>query len=348
MGPMRRAVSFRVAPFAVFLFPLLAVLAPAAEKGSLKAKANYLKDLEKFQKSLTLSPITLEKTDLKAGDVVKPTASLINQTAEELIVPQSPGESASAHQSLAGLIHWSLRRKDGKPVDPTDVPNAGKKGVHPYVLFLGSVSFSGLKPGGKHELPVWDIDVNKLNLASGDYEVTASFVTDGSLRKVIATQAAAFTVDNPNAIPAAQVILKRKEEQAIRAAISRQMAATLKLSELTLSNTNVQKGGTLSAGCQLTNPTAKDVSVPPESKYVLGDQWYLTKLPYPNQQREPYGGGSRDLPDKAGFGAGKSIELSMTVSTNDLEPGSYELAVEVNDIAGVVIGVRKQKFRVVK
>lgn len=348
MGPLRRAVSFRVAPFALFLFPLLAVFAPAAEKGSPKAKSNYLKDLEKFQKSLTLSPITLAKTDLKAGDVVKPAAALINQTAEELIVPQAPGESANAHQSLAGLIHWSLRRKDGKPVDPTVAPDAGKKGARPYWLFLGSVSFSRLEPGEKHVLPARDIDVDKFNLASGDYEVTASFVTDDSLNKVIATQVAAFTVDNPNAIPPAQVIQKRKEGQAIWATISRQMATTLRLGEISLSNTNVQKGVSISAGCQLANPTAKDVSVPPESGYVFGNQWYLTKLPYPRQRREPYASANEHLPDKDRFGAGKSIQISTIISTDDLEPGSYEVAVEINDIAGAVISLRKQRFRVVK
>jgi hypothetical protein len=335
--------------FWVFFLLAFSVGTHAAEKDSPSAKAKYLKELEKFQKAVTLSPIKLEKAALKAGDVIKPTASLVNQTPEELIVPQAPGDPLDARKSMVGRVHWSLRRKDGKPVDPTDDSSVGKKASKPHVLFYGSVALSKLKPGEHHPLPVWDINVTNQNLASGDYEVVLDFTTDEFPFKSLATQVAAFSVDNPNAIPPAQVAQKRKEAQALRLSISRQLMSSLRLGDLSLSNTNVQKGGIITAGCQLRNPTAKDLPIPSEfSKDALTTQWYLTKQPYPNGHREPLGGGLMNLPDENSFGAGKVVEVTCTISTNNLDLGNYEVAVAVTDVANTLIGLRKQKFRVVK
>lgn len=321
----------------------------AAETPSPRDKARMSSEAQIFYSSLALSSIQLSKTSLGSQDSVLPACSLVNRSSKEIVAPSSGEQSGSLRESV-GMVEWALRRKDGKPFASYGY-GYGTNREGQFILFRGIVVISTLKPGEAHKLPAWEIDVTKLNLASGSCEITVQFIPISSVRtfpKLVAGPVG-FTVDNPLALTPAQVAQKRKDEMARRATLSRQVLSALRLSEMTLSISTIPKGGTLSAACRLSNPSDKNLVIPEEfSKQALCEQWYLTKQPAKGGVRDPYGGGLLSLPEEGSFGAGKSMDISLNISTSQLEIGTYEVAVEVTDVSNAVIGLRKQKFKVVK
>ncbi len=54
------------------------------------------------------------------------------------------------------------------------------------------------------------------------------------------------------------------------------------------------------------------------------------------------------MPSGNSFGAGRVVELNRTITTLELEPGAYEVTLEVKTFPESVIALRKQRFKVVK
>ncbi len=311
---------------------------------SAKTWEKYEKEIELLHKQLTMTPLTLTKTKVGPGEGIVVSCSLVNETKAELIPPQAPAGDDTALGKASQIsaerrachVAWGLRRKDGR------APGSTYKGT----LGAGWVQFVSLRPGERHELSQV-VDVDKLNLISGECEVVMiCYAPTGG--KTLFTRTAVFTVDNPKALTPAQIAQKAKTEAEQALTAVKKLASGLRVGELTLSNANVTKGANLIAGCQLSNATAADIELPAEIAHrVLIEQWYVTKVPA-GRRRDPYGGAMIAMPSGNSFGAGRVVELNRTITTLELEPGAYEVTLEVKTFPESVIALRKQRFKVVK
>lgn len=347
------------------LLALLATQAPfasaasnaSAKSADPKEQARYARDIEQMWKSIELSPIKFDKPLLQPGDVVKPVCEVTNNTSASVTVPPPPGsQSGAIGYSVAG-IEWTLRRLDGKALDsPGPGYGAAAVDAKSFCLFRGSITQQGLfAPGQSVRVPVWDVDVTKHNLASGKYELAVNcFVPDAGYKKVIAKKAVVFEVDNPSAKTPEEIKREAAELAARRKAVSKSIQGALKLGELLLSNTSVSRGTTFNVQLKLSNVSKADVVIPVDTmgKEPFTQQWYLTKVPF-SGPRDPSGGHifAVGTPDPSGnlvIAAGEVRDIENSQATDDLEPGTYEVAVEITDASGASLGLRKQKFRVTK
>lgn len=338
---------FRLLPsllFAVLVFEATVRSANAAEPPAARTWEKYNKEIEVFHRSIELTPLSLSKQLIGAGDAVIVSCSFVNKGNAELIPPLPPAPppgSDAPRDRIAQIaverkichLAWALRRKDDK--------------ASALALSNGSVMVASLRPGEKIVVSQI-ISADNLNLRSGEWDVTLTCIapTGG---KVLFSRTAVLRVANPQALSEGQMAQKRKREVELTSTASRQLLAGLRMGELTLSNQNVVKGAELSASCRLANPSAKDIVVPSElAERVFYEQWYLTKQTVGQGRREPYGGALLPLPGENSFAAGKFMDVSTKISTRELEPGTYEVVLEVKTCDEVLIGTRKQKFKVVK
>lgn len=341
-GPARRLWPILLS--VVLAFEAAVCLANAAEPPAARTWEKYNKEIEAFHRSIELTPLSLSKQLIGGGDEVVVSCSFVNKGNAELIPPlppaPAPGRDAprdrlaqvAVERKICHLV-WTLRRKDDKAPALT--------------LSNGSVMVASLRPGEKIGLSEI-ISADKLNLRSGEWDVSLTCIapTGG---KVLFSRTVILRVTNPQALSEGQMAQKRKKDAELASVVSRQLVAGLRMGELTLSNENVAKGAELSASCQLTNPSGKDIIVPPElGEKAFYEQWYLTKQPAPNGRWEPYGFRMLSLPEGNAFAFGKSMDVSTKISTRELELGTYEVVLAVKTCDEVVIGTRKQKFKVVK
>ena len=344
-----------------------------------KTESRYLKDLEKLRKGVKLMPIKLDKTEYSADDVFKPVAVFRNTTTVDLVIPLLPGVavSESTNNIPYALCSWQLHRKDNKDVFIDRAFN--KSDTMSFVPIL-TVDGSMIKTGGDSQIPFpWKDTIKKLNLAPGQYELILetypvpirsslsptfskkiSEVSDGNLR---ASQKVIFSVENPDYKKMATGDAKKDTESVLRKnePIIRKMISTLKVSELTISNTEVKKGTDFSAKCYLENPTKENLVYSTSNRLSFCYQWWIKKLTgvkgNMKQVAQPDGGGIfhpvifenrvRNEDQDITITPGLSYEIKETKRTDDLDPGLYELSVDIT-FGDKKIKTSSVKFKVIE
>lgn len=316
---------------------LLTCLAPAWSDTVDKAAQKKTKaELDAFYKSLVLSPMTIDRTVVKNGEVLRPTVTLTNTSKVALVVPAMPGKSASNNQK-AGVESWSLRSLDRKRKD--------EEPMHwGLIHWLQQIPAGQVIPLNYNSY----IDPAKMNLESGDYELSVEF--EGADGRIVGKRAARFKVENAARIDPAILAKQRKEEQAKRAAAGTKVYPFLQVGDIVLDTDTVKRGLPVTGRCALANTGQADLILPPEFQYdtdrgkarynIGSEQWYCES----SKGREAIRG-SIILCGEA-IAAGRPVELVTAMSTGDLEPGRYWLVVEISDAVGQKIGTRKQPFTV--
>lgn len=318
----------------------------AAESSSIEEWVKYEKEIENFSRSLTLTPLVLSKARLVPGDVATVHSSLVTRSNRDLVPPSRPapmGQDTTLDRAVRSsderdvcMQSWSLRRRGDK---------------QSVSVRFSKISLPVLRPGEKIDLSL-TIAVDALNLASGEWELTLQCIapTGG---KVLFERAIFFTVDNPRSVDKDLAAGKRKkQEDELVAAVSRRLASALRLGELSLSVDSVKKGSYVEVGCKLSNTGKEDVviAMPPDLSDVhfFYEQWFLTKVPAANARRDPYGFTMLRTPRENRFDAGASMDIRQKVDTGSLEPGTYEIVLEVRTKPGTLIGMSKKRFKVTR
>jgi hypothetical protein len=303
-------------------------------------------------------PIELDKTTYTPEDIFKPIAVFKNITKEDLIVPVQPGVLATDSEYKVSILFFDfwIHRKDNKQIflDPftklkTDSTrlSCGNKAEFPLKI----------ETGGNFTIPINQCSVVKLlNLPSGEYELVLYTrpYSDGSsevsLKKIspgnlIRTEKITFSVENDdyNKISLNEVKKDRENLSKQNDPISKKFVSILKVSELTISNIEVKRGSSFIATCNLDNPSKDDLvythSIVHGSSLHFRHLWLINKIPiiqgrqiiaspttifYPTQTK------LSDIKDrKITIAPQSSYEIKCTVDTDKLEPGLYELSVNI-------------------
>lgn len=324
---------------------------PSSASVSADERERYALEVESMWKSIELTPIKLDKVILLPGDVVRPVCSVVNSSSDSVTVPSMPGAKHDASVCMIAYVEWTIRPLDGKALTSTG-PGYGSAVVNPksFCLFRGMVHIRNpdrlIMPGQSEPVPVWEIDVTKHNLASGEYELTLNCsVPDAGWLRLVAKKSIIFNVDNSQAGRAAA---------AQRKVVSRLLRDSVKLGDLVLSDSSVHVGGSLSAEVKLINATQDAVSLPVGN--IQGapftQKWYLTRLPYSGFRNtlscRTFTTGTKDASGNLVLAPGVFGVASEKPSTDKLESGTYEIAVEVLDASGAQLGTRMRRFDVTK
>lgn len=308
----------------------------------------YVKAVEKLSKSLTLTPLVLSESKIGPGGIIDVYCSLVSASSKELTMPKRPPPfvpgAASAITTKNSTQNtdfcrqvWGVRRKGGR-----QMVSSSSSGV----------SFDVIRPGDKMELTN-RILYDNLKLSPGEWEVVLSCVSPTG-GKILYTRTASFTVVNAKSSASGQDSNKSTQsESEIHNAILKKLIPALRLGDVTLSSASVKRGSDLTAGCRLVNSTSKDIEFElppglPSGYFILMENWHVRRLPEENERIQPLGGDNHRAPGGKSFRAGDAIEFKKVVSTADLEPGSYELVLEVRSFTKFYFAQRRQRFRVEK
>jgi hypothetical protein len=321
---------------------LLTVDARSAEDP--KRIAKYQAEMAKVYKAIEVKPVQLDKTVVKPGEKLKATSALVNKSAEDFVIPPVPGTAADA---ILGDEDWYLRKLDG---------NKKSERTRRHGLIVRRTE---LKAGEEIPLKFWagEVDPKEENLASGRYEISVDFLSTGN--KVVGTAAAVFEVVNPDYVDPAVLGRKRKQEGDKLAAYGKEIFASLRLADLTIGSATVKKGVVLQATSNLVNMSKADVVLPDDPVFrtigkratydkryaIIGMyQWTVEKG---GTTATGAGGAVFEMPKDGVFPAGFEMPFNNSIETKDLPAGQYELVLTIRDCANKVVGVKKQRFRVV-
>jgi hypothetical protein len=333
-----------------------------------KSDSQYLRELEKFRRTVKLTPILLDKTEYGPDDVIKPLAGFMNTGSGDLALPLKPGVpvTVSSNKTSFATAAWEIHRKDNKPVFINRFKNkTDTLGLMGFILFDSTI-----KAGESSKINFRDVSIRELNLPSGQYELilqTAPYCANEDallLRKIsagnlTATQKIVFSVNNPDYQKTNLSQVKEDSEKldSQNEPFIRKITSTLKVSELSLSATVVKKGNSFKAECHWENPAKEDLVCPLRSNGSLSFsyQWYVVKLPeVKGKAKMGYGGGifnpakivdnnQNQLTIPTGF----IFPFEQEIKTDELEIGSYEVSVEVS-FGGKKIKTSSAKFKVIK
>ena len=309
-----------------------------------KKVARYQAEMAKIYASVSVRPVELDRSVVKSGERLKATAVLENTSALDFVIPPVPGTTAD---SVLGNEDWYIRRLDG-----------GKKGerVRRHGLIL---RVPELKAGEKVPLKftAGEVDPKVENLASGKYEISVDFISTAN--RVVGSSSAVFEVVNPDFVDPAVLARKRKLDAGKLETYGKEIFAKLKLADMTVSNSTVKRGVAVEATCELVNMTKADVVLPDDPVFrnignpdayskrnaVIGMyQWMVEKG---GATVSGAGGSVFTMPADGVFPAGYKMPMNNSIETRDLPPGQYELTLTVRDCGHKVVGVKKQRFRVI-
>lgn len=314
-------------------------------------RERYALEVESMWKSIELTPIQMDRVLLLPGDVVRPFCSVVNTSGASVAVPPMPGAKSGETLCMLAYVEWTIRRLDGKALTCTG-PGYGSAVVDrkSFCLFRGMIYFRNpdrmIVPGLSQLVPAWEVDVIKHDLASGEYELALNCsVPDAGWRRLVAKQAIIFNVDNS---PAGRAAATQ------RRVVSGLLQGSVKLGDLVLSDSSVARGGSLEAEVKLINATPAAITLPVDNLRgaPFTQKWYLTRFPYSGYRNtlscRSFMGGTKDESGKLVLDPGVFGVASEKPSTDKLEPGTYEIAVELLDASGAQLGTRMRKFDVTK
>lgn len=352
----------------VLILLVLNIFSHAAAAEDSKSVSRYLKDLEKFRRSVKLTPIVLSKTEYGPEDVLEPIAGFINTTNQDLIVPLNPGVtvSTSSNNVQFALAYWTIHRKDNQDIF---VSYDHSKMTDTLQPMASAASDSVIKAGKTSEINFRKRTIKELNLPSGQYElVLKTFpmnreqdaqslkkISDGNLT---ATQKITFTVDNPLFQKINLTQIKQNTESVVKQneSIIKKITSTLKVSKLVISTTEVKRGNSFKAECYLENPTKEEIVfiLPADHSLEFCEQWYVQKLPSAKNEPKPDGGGlfqpvklAKNNQQEIKIPAELSYVIQRDIDTVDLEPGFYETSVDIT-FAEKKIQTVSARFKVTK
>lgn len=303
------------------------------------------RELDQLCKALKISPITLDRPVVKAGEQLAASCVLENISGADVTLPLSPGAPAGTVPRFGG-DGWHLRYLDA----------GGKAGEREYIW--GSLIPSRVVKQGEKLAAYCHIDPSAQNLRTGNYELTVDFsfsggkLADGAVvqGRVIGQASARFRVENPNRIADDVIAKQRKQEAADLAAKVKAFYGAAILQPLELSARTVKQGASVEVFSSLKNTSRSEVPcdwVDPVGKV----QWYVDKVEggsVPSgDQRKPHAGDVVDIPARKLL-PGQLCQIKTLVPTADLEPGTYEVCLEIQDSTGKLLSSRKTRFKVTK
>ncbi len=309
-----------------------------------KRMAKYKSEMDRISKSLVVRPLELDKTVVRSGEVLKGSALLVNESQTDFVVPVALGTSGD---SILGYEEWYFRKIDaGKKTEPSR--------RHGLIVRMPEI-----KSGQQVKLDFWagEVDPKAENLQSGVYELTVVFA-DGN-RKAVGSSSATFEVINPDYLEPAALLRIRKQEQDKLTAHAKAIYANLKLSEMSIGAATVKRGVVIQASSGLVNLSKVDIVLPDDPVFrMIGKQSVFNKrdaiigmyqwtVERGGSSVIGAGGSVFLMPRDGVFPSGFEMPLRNAVDTKDLLPGSYDLVLTVRDCAQKVVGVRKQRFRVI-
>lgn len=311
-----------------------------------KRAASYNAEMTRIYKSLSVTPLVLDKNTVNSGEVLKGASSLHVAPGSNFVVPPALGTS---EDSILGYEDWFIRRVDG----PKKETRSRRHGL--------IVRKRELVGGDELKLDFWagEVDPKAENLMSGKYELTVEFT--GTNRKVIGSSSAVFLVNNPDYLDPADLAKQRKRRQDKLALHAKQIFGSLQMKEIVIESETVKRGTSVKVGGGLLNTSKSDIILPDDDETfdhvgrrgntdknsaIIGwYQWTVSRAG--GGENQGAGGSVFTMPDGAVFPSGHNMEIDNFVATKDLKSGQYEVQLTITDCSGKLFGVKKKKFKVI-
>jgi len=300
--------------------------------------------LNAIYKKLQLSPLTLSNQVLSPDANIKVSVAFVSTARTEMALPElSKGFNGGGH--IIGYGSWHVKRV-GKPA-PTP------KGQNPFGEMIGVryvIRIAKLLPGENNQLESlskdgppsypfgYTLDLKRLNLESGEYELTLVF---SGVTKCMLTSTARFQVDNPAQTkpkPDQKGVADGRSKGVDQA--GKAFYALLKHGKIETTPERIRLGLPFTATCRVTVNTTAPVTVPPSiaSSYSEGNpmiaiaDYYFQKKG--EAQRFHVGAASikSNTPGKVMPGETFDCLLDVNADKFKLLPGAYELILEIRGL----------------
>ena len=243
---------------ALFLLP---VSAPAqnqlarSEQASLNAIYKYLK----------LSPLTLDKPILGPDQTIRITAALVSSATKEMEVPElSKGYNGGGH--IIGAIAWYVKRVDKRGATKKSLGGFGEKSGLSIVARMSKIvpgdnaQLESLMQSGTGNFPLsHTLDLKRLNLDSGDYELTLVFT---GVTKFTLTSMTRFQVDNPTQTKPSAAQPRADDGSKGTDQAGKAFYALFKYDKIEIFPEKIQVGLPFTAMCKVTANTTAPVTIP--------------------------------------------------------------------------------------
>lgn len=322
---------------------LLAVLIPNAALSQTpnSSDKNYLKEMAGLYGSLAITDVKIPPGPFQATDAFKPTFSITNQTGRSLTVPLKPGLPVDK-ACILGQSIWTIRRVGGAP--------AKRETPLIFIGHMGPVLAQMVEPKATMAIPPPSEGqtIKWMELRTGDYEVIMDFgIPNGPKVKPVVRR---FRVENS----ASATELAKGKAAAMKSSrqsfgdFAHDVFAATKPGVLTLSNLEVKAGAPLEATYVIERAAGREVPSPDAQnrQYALGHSFRLRKSSGPKGQPPIWSKelllnwNSIDVLREKG-----TFSMVLSLETNRLTPGAYELSVEVLHVEGAGNAPKPQQLR---
>jgi hypothetical protein len=304
-------------------------------------------------KNLQLSPLTLNRQILAPNSNIQVSVAFVSTAKAEMAVPElSKGYNGGGH--IIGFGAWHVKRVDKPAPTPKAQSPFGEKTGPGFVIRIAK-----LRPGENSRLesfldsgpPTYPfghtLDLRRLNLESGEYELTLVF---SGVTKCTLTSSARFQVDNPDQ---AQPKSAQKDAADGRPKGADQAGKAfyglLRYGKVETTPERIRLGLPFAASCRVTLGAGAPVLVPPSitSSYFEGnpmiaiaDYYFMRKG---ETQKFHLGSVPINTKTPGKVMPGETFECLLDVNADKFKllPGAYELILEIR---GLPLSAKDQLF----